>query len=429
MSGMVNADELMVLAFAVCDERATDAQIERIEEILDGNRAAKLLYLECLDLHSDLEYRGRRFGLHRPVAEKIITAQIGEFLPDQLSAEPAAHPGGDGPAAAHGTVPVIGYPWLPLSLVSSVPWAAYAMAGLLLVIGVLAAWTWRLSGDRPDSQLAGGVQVGVQISATEAPAAGKTATPPILSKGPTDLRSPAGAARKLGPSAASKPPRPIVGRITAMSGVVGTVYRDDIDRNVPFEVGTPVRVGCKFVLDAGRLEVTYDSGAKVVIAGPGVDYIVERENGGFLALGKLTVDVIGQGGRVGPRRGQVGEPERESGKSGLSNPAPLPAAAPVFIVRTPYVNVNDSNGEFAITVNKDGGSYTRVFRGRVVWRTQEFKDDMSEYAITLKENYQVRLELQNGFVTMRGGPSDPMRGMLAPAPVVSVEKTNKSTAN
>ena len=120
MSGMVNADELMVLAFAVCDERATDAQIERIEEILDGNRAAKLLYLECLDLHSDLEYRGRRFGLHRPVAEKIITAQIGEFLPDQLLAEPAAHPGGDGPAAAHGTVPVIGYPWLPLSLVSSV---------------------------------------------------------------------------------------------------------------------------------------------------------------------------------------------------------------------------------------------------------------------------------------------------------------------
>ena len=220
MSGMVNADELMVLAFAVCDERATDAQIERIEEILDGNRAAKLLYLECLDLHSDLEYRGRRFGLHRPVAEKIITAQIGEFLPDQLLAEPAAHPGGDGPAAAHGTVPVIGYPWRPLSLVSSVPWAAYAMAGLLLVIGVLAAWTWRLSGDRPDSQLAGGVQVGVQISATEAPAAGKTATPPILER--ADRSSVArwrGA--EVGPSAASKPPRPIVGRITAMSGVVG----------------------------------------------------------------------------------------------------------------------------------------------------------------------------------------------------------------
>ena len=165
--------------------------------------------------------------------------------------------------------------------------------------------------------------------------------------------------------------------------------------------------------------MTYDSGAKVVIAGPGVDYIVECENGGFLALGKLTVDVIGQGGRVGPRRGQAGEPECESGKSGLSNPAPLPAAAPVFIVRTPYVNVNDSNGEFAITVNKDGGKLHPGFRGRVLWRTQEFKDDMSEYAITLKENYQVRLEVQNGFVTMRGGPSDPMRGMLAPVPVVS----------
>ena len=55
MPGMANDEELMILAFAVCDERATDAQIEQLEEILDGNRAAKLLYLGCLDLHSQLE--------------------------------------------------------------------------------------------------------------------------------------------------------------------------------------------------------------------------------------------------------------------------------------------------------------------------------------------------------------------------------------
>ena len=81
MSGIVNNDELMILAFAVCDERATDAQIEQIEDILDGNRAAKLLYLKCLNLHSQLEHRGRRFGLHRPIVEKIR-----ECLPDELSA-------------------------------------------------------------------------------------------------------------------------------------------------------------------------------------------------------------------------------------------------------------------------------------------------------------------------------------------------------
>jgi hypothetical protein len=57
----------MTLAFAVCDGRATDAEIEELESILDGDRAAKLLYLACLDLHSDLEYHGRRFGLDRRV--------------------------------------------------------------------------------------------------------------------------------------------------------------------------------------------------------------------------------------------------------------------------------------------------------------------------------------------------------------------------
>ena len=203
MSGIVNNDELMILAFAVCDERATNAQIEQIEDILDGNRAAKLLYLKCLNLHSQLEHRGRRFGLHRPIVEKIR-----ECLPDELSAgkRGQAHyvrstlralPA-NGACSLFSPVPALGSPSLLLSLVNPAPWAAYAMAGLFLAVGVLAAWAWSLSGGHPDSQLAGGMQMGVQIAATAAPAAGKPATAPIRPKGPTDLRLPTRAAQ-LGP--------------------------------------------------------------------------------------------------------------------------------------------------------------------------------------------------------------------------------------
>ena len=100
---------------------------------------------------------------------------------------------------------------------------------------------------------------------------------------------------------------------------------------------------------------------------------------------------------------------RAGGEGGASNRGPLPPAAAVFIVRTPHASVNDADGDFAVTVNEAGACLTQVFRGKVLWRSQELEEDMSEYAITVKENYQVRLEVLNGVVTLRAGPSsDPM---------------------
>ena len=148
--------------------------------------------------------------------------------------------------------------------------------------------------------------MGVQIAATAAPAAGKTATAPIRPKEPTALRSPTRDAHNLGPSAASQPPGPIVCRITEMTAISGKTVCDDIDRYVRAQPGTPVRVGWEFLLDSGRLELTYNSGAKVIIEGP-VKYTVEQENGGFLSLGKLTVNVRRQGGRAGSESEGVGK--------------------------------------------------------------------------------------------------------------------------
>ena len=77
-----HADLLISLAFAVCDGRATEEQVGQLDGLLDGDPAARLLYLECLDLHSELEYRGRRFGLDRR-----IVAAAGEPMPQEPSAQ------------------------------------------------------------------------------------------------------------------------------------------------------------------------------------------------------------------------------------------------------------------------------------------------------------------------------------------------------
>ena len=46
------------------------------------------------------------------------------------------------------------------------------------------------------------------------------------------------------------------------------------------------------------MEITYDTGAKVILQGP-VTYEVESKDGGYLSLGKLTARVETRGERRG----------------------------------------------------------------------------------------------------------------------------------
>ena len=48
----------------------------------------------------------------------------------------------------------------------------------------------------------------------------------------------------------------------------------------------PCFLGAEYQLASGLMEITYDTGAKVILQGP-VTYSVEA-NGGYLAVGKLT---------------------------------------------------------------------------------------------------------------------------------------------
>ena len=71
---------------------------------------------------------------------------------------------------------------------------------------------------------------------------------------------------------------------------------------------TLVSLGDKFALTSGLMEITYDTGAKVILQGP-VTYEVESKDGGYLSVGKLTAQAR----------------EEKAGQSLIPNPqSPIP---------------------------------------------------------------------------------------------------------
>jgi hypothetical protein len=94
-----------------------------------------------------------------------------------------------------------------------------------------------------------------------------------------------------------------------------------------------VTLGRKYKLASGLMEITYDTGAKVILQGP-VTYEVESKNGGFLSIGKLT-----------------GKVEVEKAKG--------------FAVRTPTATVTDLGTEFGVEAMQDGSSEVHVITGAV----------------------------------------------------------------
>ncbi len=137
-----------------------------------------------------------------------------------------------------------------------------------------------------------------------------------------------------------------VGRIT---GMVDVQWSDD-PRYLPPLGFAHVPLDRKYILDSGLLEITYDSGAKVILQGP-CSYEVESTAGGYLALGKLTAKVAKKRSEV---RGQ------------RSDHYPLSTTHyPLFSVRTPTALITDLGTEFGVEVSEDGLSEFRVFQGAV----------------------------------------------------------------
>ena len=119
-----------------------------------------------------------------------------------------------------------------------------------------------------------------------------------------------------------------------------------------------VSLGDRFALKSGLLEITYDTGAKVILQGP-VTYEVASPTGGYLSVGKLTARLEKRSAVSGQRS------ETPNPQSLIPNPSLSPAPCPLFAVRTPTAIVTDLGTEFGVEVDEKGGTKSHVFRGSV----------------------------------------------------------------
>jgi len=157
-----------------------------------------------------------------------------------------------------------------------------------------------------------------------------------------------------------KEKHPYVGRI---SGMVDCQWADPY--LIP--VNPRIRQGTKFALESGLMEITYTTGAKVILQGP-CTYEVESPHGGYLAIGKLTASVAS---------GQwpVASKKSAGGKSLKPEHSPLATNhSPLFTVRTPTAIITDLGTEFGVEVDAEGVSRTEIYSGTVIAVALETSD-------------------------------------------------------
>ena len=216
---------------------------------------------------------------------------------------------------------------------------------------------------------------------------------------------------KLATKQSSQPthslPAAIVGNVTGLSGCKWS------GGAAPTFSGDIIRLGRKYSLDDGLVEITYRTGAKVILEGP-CEYEVDSATGGYLAVGKLIARVEAGGGESGSRgigesgSRKIGKSERRENSLGTSSkkflPNNQPAAcgfarlsndsaspAPLFAIRTPSAVVTDLGTEFGVIVGDDGDTATHVIEGRVELRVRD--DDRPEHqAIRIAAGESVHVE-------------------------------------
>lgn len=187
-----------------------------------------------------------------------------------------------------------------------------------------------------------------------------------------------------------------VGRITGM---------EDCRWNDPDTAplaGAAVSLGREYSLESGLLEITYTSGARVIIEGP-CKYKADSTAGGYLAVGKLTARVEGRG-KSEKRRVADAKPQAAYPQSLIPNHQSL------FSVRTPTAVVTDLGTEFGVKVDKEGHTATLVFSGTVRIDITDSNAGKEDNSVTLHENESAQTckhGNSDGSLALRRGSLDP----------------------
>ena len=297
--------ELSELIGKLADERLSDEDEVRLLGLLRDDPAARDYYLDYMEVHARLDWK-----LGKGELQRVQHGEEGVAKEGQAQCPQVVTPGPDF------SLLLTGLSSPSTSFVGGMLFS-YMIAAIVMGVGLLVASAWQ----HPDD-------------------AAFIAWRP----GPSDA----------GHAGASVPDfrknLEYVGRIT---GMVDCQWRSDECRMVddklrakkdgiaPLGVYSPVALGDRFTLRSGLLEITYDTGAKVLLQGP-VKYEVESKNGGFMSIGKLT-------GQANTRASR-----------GLA-------------IRTPTAVVTDLGTEFGVEVNAEGQTFSRVYRGSVELRTVSVK--------------------------------------------------------
>lgn len=177
------------------------------------------------------------------------------------------------------------------------------------------------------------------------------------------------------------------------------------------QLSTLVSVGSRFALSSGLMEITYDTGAKVILQGP-CTYEVDSSVGGYLAVGKLTARVEK---KAESRESRVESTNQQSPnrKSQIPNPELSTVESRLFAVRTPTAVVTDLGTEFSVEVDEAGQTASYVFRGSVNVRVLDCAAGNQGDSVTLHANESVctgASEDGGGIVLRRVAVGVPMFG-------------------
>jgi hypothetical protein len=293
--------ELDCVLDRVLDGIYDDGDVRRLNEILRDDAEACRHYVDYVELHGRLAWGD------------AVAAQ-GEREMD--GCKPVEFAASGDPMESPAPVPIIiqtspdlPTPYSPLGgFVFS-----YAVAAVTVAIGLLIGWTY-------------------QVAVSQNPISRENVTKAT----PTTTPTPSTKASDMA----------FVGQITGMFDCQwADASTAAIDRAY-------VPLNRRYALASGLMEISYDSGAKVILQGPCI-YEVESRAGGYLTVGRLTAKVT--------KRPNSGRPAPKSQTaSALSG---YPSA--VFVVRTPAAIVTDLGTEFGVEVDKSGVSRAHVFLGRV----------------------------------------------------------------
>jgi hypothetical protein len=348
-----NTDYLLHLADEVCDENASADDLSQLDTILFADNVSRRCYLKYCQMHAAL-------GLELRAQHAV------QRLCRQIDSESVA----TGPRSTS----CVAIP-LPSVVPASSPAPAFVSTTLHSTLGFFSSG-W------PLAYLIATVVVSIGLWVS-------SVTPAFY---PQQIAKRSSSTRGI--ESAPEPHTEFVGQITGMAdcrwarGTISLLVNDAVP------VGREVR------LQSGLMEITYNTGAKVVLQGPAT-YEVESAKGGYLSLGRLTAKVE----KDSRSKVQDSRVAKTAGNSNPQSPIPDPSSLStysLFTIKTPTATVTDLGTEFGVEVDKQGATTSHVFRGSVKVQAIAADGQAKGDGRILRENESARVEQRPA--TRAGGP-------------------------